>query len=136
MAVQILNATSNAKSVIFSDVNLDVNQESTHELVYNEDAINKSIVTILSTRKGSRVFRRNFGSYINDILFDPMDQVTVDRIKTELITAIEEWENRVVLKKAIVLPDYPNQQYFVQLEYTIPALDNKSVVFTFNLTNG
>jgi len=136
MAVQILNATSNAKSVIFSDVNLDVNQESTLELVYNEDSINKSIVTILSTRKGSRVFRRDFGSYINDILFDPMDQVTVDRIKTELITAIEEWEDRVVLKKAIVLPDYPNQQYFVQLEYTIPALDNKSVVFTFNLTNG
>lgn len=131
-----LTATASASSVIFSDINVDVNEETHLELVYNEDSINKSIITILNTRKKSRVFRRDFGSYMQDILFDPMDDISVDRVKRELITAIGEWENRVVLKSATVLPDYPNQQYYVAIEYTIPSLGNKSASFTFNLSNG
>lgn len=131
-----LAATKNAGSVVFSDVNLDVNSESHLELVFNEDAVNKSIVTILGTRKKTRVFRRNFGSYLLDILFDPMDPITVERIQREIITAIEEWEPRIVLKKTEVLPDYPNQQYYVSIEYQIPALGNKSAAFTFNLSTG
>jgi phage baseplate assembly protein W len=131
-----LTATANASSVIFSDINVDVNSESDLELVYNEDAINKSIITILGTRKGSRVFRRNFGSYLQNVLFDPMDEISVDRVKNELITAIKEWESRIVLKSAQVVPDYPNQQYYVAIEYSIPALGNKSASFTFNLSNG
>jgi len=131
-----LIATKNAGSVVFSDVNLDVNSESHLELVFNEDSINKSVVTILGTRKKTRVFRRNFGSYLLDILFDPMDPITTERIKREIITAIEEWEPRIVLKNTEVLPDYPNQQYYVSLEYQIPALGNKSATFTFNLATG
>jgi phage baseplate assembly protein W len=128
-----LQATANASTIVFSDVNPDVNVESHLELVYNEDSINKSIVTILSTRKKSRVFRRNFGSYLQDVLFDPMDQITVDRIKQEIVTAIREWEPRVTITTATVLPDYENQRYYVALEYTIPALGNKSAMFNFNL---
>ena len=133
--MQILAATSTASRIVFSDVNPDVNSESHLELVYNEDAVNKSIVTILGTRKGSRVFRRTFGSYLQDILFDPMDTLTSDRIKREIITAIREWEPRIVLKTAEVIPDYDNQQYYIALEYSIPALNNKSAAFTFNLAN-
>jgi phage baseplate assembly protein W len=136
METSILSATKKASSVIFSDVNLDVNTESNLELVYNEDAINKSIVNILGTRKGSRVFRRRFGSYVNDILFDPMDSISVSRLKREIIDAIGEWEPRIIMDSAEVLPDYPNQQYFVELNYRIPSLGNKSVTINFNLSRG
>lgn len=136
MEIQILSATKKASSVVFSDVNLDVNTESSLELVYNEDAINKSIVNILGTRKGSRVFRRRFGSFVNDILFDPMDAVSVSRLKREIIDAIGEWEPRIIMDTADVLPDYPNQRYFVELKYRIPALGNKSVTINFNLSRG
>lgn len=133
MQIEILSATKNAQSVIYSDVNLDVNTESKLELVYNEDAINKSVVTILGTRKMTRPFRRSFGSYINDILFDPMDDITTNRIRREIIDAIEEWEPRIVLDKTEVLPDYPNQQYYVELTYRIPTLGNKVSSLNFNL---
>lgn len=129
-------AISPNTKIVFSDVNPGVNEHSPLELVYNEDSINRSIVTILNTRKGTRVFRRNFGSYMHDILFDPMDGISVDRVKRELLTAIAEWEPRVVMKSATVIPDYPNQQYFVQLDYYIPLLYNKSASFTFNLSSG
>lgn len=132
----VLIATRDASKVIFSDVNLDVNVESPFELVYNEDSINKSIITILSTRIGSRVFRRYFGSKIVDLVFEPMDDITVDRIRLGIIDAVGRWENRIKLIKTEVLPDIENQQYFVSLEYLIPALNNKSAVFTFNLLAG
>lgn len=136
MQIEILKATKTATSVIYSDVNLDIGSESSLELVYNEDAINKSIVTILGTRKGTRVFRRNFGSYVYDILFDPIDDISVNRIKREIIDAISEWEPRIVLTKTEVLPDYENQQYFVEMTYTIPALGNKVSSLNFNLSKG
>lgn len=134
--MDILSATKKATTVIFSDVNLDVNTESPLELVYNEDSINKSIVSILGTKKGTRVFRRNFGSHVFDILFDPMDDLTVNRLKREILDAIQNWETRIVMEETIVLPDYPNQQYYIELSYRIPALGNKLVTFTFNLRQG
>lgn len=136
MEIQILKATKTATSVVYSDANLDVGVDSSLELVYNEDAINKSIVTILGTRRGTRVFRRGFGSYIYDLLFDPMDSATVTRIRREIIDAIERWEPRISLEKTEVIPDYPEQQYFVELEYRIPALGNKTSSVTFNLSRG
>lgn len=134
--MEFLSATKGATNIVYSDVNLDVNTESPLELVYNEDAINKSIVAILGTKKGTRVFRRDFGSHVLDILFDPMDDLTVNRLKREIIQAIEQWEIRITMEPSEVLPDYANQQYYVELNYRIPALGNKRVTFTFNLKQG
>lgn len=129
--MSILRATTTANEIVFSDVNPGINVDNSFALIYNEDAINKSIETILGTRKKTRVFRRNFGAYIEDILFDPIDDISVDRLKREIIVAINEHEKRVVLKGTEVLPDYANQQYYVNLGYTIPALNNKSASFAF-----
>ena len=136
MKIEVLSATKTAQSVIYSDVNLDVNTESDLELVYNEDSINKSVVTILGTRKGSRVFRRTFGSYVNDLLFDPIDEVTTKRLRREIIDAIAEWEPRIIMDDTEVIPDYPNQQYYVELTYRIPSLGDKVVSLNFNLSRG
>lgn len=119
--------------VFFSDVNPDVVVSSPYELVYDEEAIKKSILTILGTRRGTRPFRRNFGSDMMDILFDPMDDFTGERIKSSIVDAIQEWEPRVTLKTSSVIPDFNRQLYYVQLDFIIPELNNKSVSFSFNL---
>lgn len=135
MAITITPSTP-APAVIFSDVNLGLNTESQYELVYDEDAIQKSVIMILGTKVGQRVFRRDFGSYLEDILFDPMDDISVQRIKTELISAISKWEPRIILVSTVVKPDYANELYYVELNYVIPSLNNKSASFIFNLTPG
>jgi phage baseplate assembly protein W len=122
--------------VVFSDVNLTLNEESQYEIVYDEDSIQKSVTMIMGTKVGSRVFRRNFGSALEDLLFEPMDDVTVQRIKSELLSSIGKWETRIVLVSAIVKPDYANEQYYVALNYEIPALNNRSASFVFNLSRG
>ena len=120
--------------ILYSDVNPDVGKTSPYELVRNEDSIQKSVLTILGTRKNTRPFRRHFGSFLQDLLFDPMDDFTGERIKTEIIRSIEEWEPRVTMTSSKVLPDYDKQLYYVELNYIIPTLNNKSVSLAFNLT--
>lgn len=120
--------------ILYSDVNPDVGKTSPYELVRNEESIQKSVLTILGTRKNTRPFRRHFGSFLQDLLFDPMDDFTGERIKTEIIRSIEEWEPRVTMTSSKVLPDYDKQLYYVELNYIIPTLNNKSVSLAFNLT--
>ena len=131
-----LISTVGASKVVFSDVNPDVNVETAYELSLNEDAINKSIVTILNTRRGSRVFNRNFGSYLESYLFEPLDATTAFSIKMEILDSIKLWEPRLLIKNVVVLPDFILQAYYVSIDYTIPALLNKSATFNFNLSSG
>lgn len=122
--------------VLYSDVNPEVNVVDSSELVYDASSINASILTILETRRGTRVFRRNFGSDIMDLLFLPMTEGTKLRIYRELIRSLEEWEPRIVIELAEVIPDFPNQQWFIEITYRIPTLGDKTAVFNFNLVQG
>lgn len=122
--------------VIFSDVNPDVSLDGPFELVFNEDAIIKSLETCFTTPKFSRVFRRQFGSRLTHLLFQPMDDVTANAIGLELRTVAQEWERRITNINVVVIPDYENQQYYVELTYRIPLLGNKMVNYKFNLNQG
>lgn len=120
----------------FSDVNLSIDELSPTELVVDEEAIQKSIFMILGTPVGSRVFRRDFGAKLDALLFEPMDDITVQRIKSGIISAISRWETRLFLTDVTVSPDYDNLQYFVSMSYTIPSLGGRSASFVFNLSQG
>lgn len=127
---------SNIQTTLYTDANLNVSESADREIVRDETAINNSIIAILTTPRESRVFNRDFGSNIMNLLFDPMDEITASRIRIEVIEAIQKWEYRVSLTSAAVLPDFDNQQYYVEIEYTIPSLQNRDVTLKFNLVKG
>lgn len=118
--------------VIYSDVNPDVEETASTELVYNETSINKSLNTIFLTPLKNRPFRRVFGTLTNEYLFDPIDQHTAIRIAKDFADAVAKWEDRITDVDIQVLADTPNQRYFVKVSYVIPKLNNKAVVYTFN----
>jgi phage baseplate assembly protein W len=122
--------------IIFSDVNPDVTMDGPFELVFNEDSIVKSLETCFTTPKYSRLFRRQFGSKLNDLLFQPMDDITANAIAFELKQVAQDWENRITNISVIVLPDISNQQYYVDVSYRIPMLGNKMVSYKFNISQG
>lgn len=122
--------------VVFSDINPDVSLDGPFELVFNEESIVKSLETCFTTPRFSRVFRRKFGSRLLDLLFQPLDQITADAIGFELKQVAEQWEKRIANINVVVIPDYDNQQYYVELTYTIPLLGNKMVNYKFNLQQG
>ena len=119
--------------VVFSDLNLSYDSRAAepNDMVFNEESLNKAIVTILGTRRGSRVFRRDFGSNLVDMLFEPIDEITAQRIESEILRAIGDYESRITMRSATVIPDYAEQRYFVELEYVIPQLNNKSSEFSY-----
>jgi len=119
--------------IVYSDVNLDLGQASNYELLYNEDAIKRSILNIISTKKGSRPFRRDFGSNIMELLFDPLDNLTAQRLSRYLKRDILAHENRVVLEQVEVIPDFELDAYYVNIVGYMPRLNNRAFSFNFNL---
>ena len=122
------------KIVVFSDINPDVHLDGPYELVYNEDAIRKSLETIFTTPYGSRPFRRRFGSKMMDLMYEPVDSFTASRLETMLRETALMWESRIDSIKVLVLPDSEKQQYYVEFGYKIPNLNNKMVNYRFNIS--
>lgn len=120
-------------STKFSDANINITGSNPGEKVYDVEAVSSSILTILSTPIGSRLFNRTFGSDVDALLFEPMNSDTADRIRFEIINKVGFWETRINLKRTSVIPDYDNSQYYVEMEYTIPDLEDKNVTLKFNL---
>lgn len=120
-------------SSTYSDLNSHAGEEPS-SLVFDIDSINKSIATICGTRKGSRVFRRRFGSYALNLVFDPMDERTVYALREELLAAIKDHEPRVVVQKVEVVPDYKAESYYVNITYDVPTLNLTGTQVNFNLS--
>lgn len=127
-------ATNNVDGeIIYSDVNLDLGAASSYELLYNGDAVMRSILTILTTRRGTRPFRRTFGSSLMELLFDPLDDVTAKRIRTQLLRDIAANEPRVAIQEVEVLPDNGIDGYYINIVGWMVRLNNQPLSFNFNL---
>ncbi|MCB5201719.1 GPW/gp25 family protein [Neorhizobium sp. T786] len=64
------------------------------------DHLRQSIVDILSTRKGTRVMRRDYGSDVPNLVDRPVnDELPVD-IYVAVAEALAAWEPRLVLREA------------------------------------
>lgn len=59
--------------------------------------IEQSIIQILHTAITSRVIRRDFGSGLRGIVFDPNDPSIDPQVDYMIRTAIETWEPRVIV---------------------------------------
>ena len=105
----------------FSDLSFELSIDGSGDVkkVHDIDSISQSIRTIMSTRKGERLMNPEFGSRIHELLFDPMDRITVRKIETEMEVAIERWESRVSISGIIVKPDFDNNRYDIDIVYTV-----------------
>lgn len=119
--------------VIYSDVNLDLGSSSPYELLYNQEAVMRAILNVLTTRKGTRPFRRRMGSSLMEMLWEPLDEITAKRIRLQLMDDITTYENRVVIQDVEVIPDYELDAYYVNIVGWLVRLENQQVNFNFNL---
>lgn len=65
--------------------------------VKDEEAVNQSIDTILTTGFGERLFNPQFGCKIVATLFEYLDDSGGEQLLDDAIEAIHIWENRVVV---------------------------------------
>jgi uncharacterized protein len=100
-----------------------------------EDTVRQSIWMILSTAKGERVMRPDFGCGIHDKVFLPNNLGTVGQIVSDVRDALVEWEPRIDVLNVDVIPD-PNQPnvILIQVDYQIRTTNNIfNLVYPFYL---
>jgi phage baseplate assembly protein W len=61
--------------------------------------IQQAIQTILMTPTGTRVMRREFGSFIPDLIDQPLNGATILRLYAAAVMAILRWEPRITVHK-------------------------------------
>ena len=84
---------------------LQVNVQGSVQLSSNTQNIEESIVIILRTDLGERVYRPNFGSRLSELVFEPMNVQTLVLIRLYVQEALEMWEPRIILKEVRADPD-------------------------------
>jgi len=63
----------------------------------------QSITDILSTPRGSRVLRRDYGSRLPDLIDAPLNGETLIEVFAETAEALDLWEPRLKLRRVEVL---------------------------------
>jgi len=91
--------------------------------------IRECIWIILSTRRGERVMRPDFGSNFFDLIDFPLNQVFMARLRYEIYQAIEEWELRVKtnIVQVEINPSNP-AQIIITIEIVILKTDTVETV--------
>jgi phage baseplate assembly protein W len=97
------------------------------------DALDRSVRVILSTAKGERPMRPEFGCGIWDLLFAPVNDNTLGLMAESTRDAIGQWEPRVALEEVKVTPD-PADAAVVLIEVTYRVKvtnDRRNLVYPF-----
>ena len=96
------------------------------------DSINGSIIRIIRTQRGERVFQSAFGSTIYHSLFEPMSIETRVVLEGSIEQAIRRFEPRCELKGVQVEADPDRNGYSVTIVY-VPVNEGSPVALDFFL---
>ena len=99
----------------------------------NSNAIARSIRNLIFTNRGDKPFSPFLGSRVNEMLFDPMDQLSSESVKSEIERTINSFEPRAELEKVTVTPDFDGNQYDVVIKYQIIGIDVDTQQLSFAL---
>ena len=105
----------------FRDINVSFKRHPvTNDLVSirDEDAIKRSVKNIIFTILGEKPFEPNFGSIINDALFDLDTNLNEIRIQDEITSSLKEYEPRIsnIIVTVTVAPDTNEMNCTVQYD--------------------
>ena len=102
-------------------------------ILKNANAIARSIRNLIFTNRGDKPFNPFLGSRVNEMLFDPMDQISSVSLKSELERTINSFEPRVNLNKVTVTPNFDENQYDIIIKYQIIGIDLDAQQLSFAL---
>ena len=116
-------------SIISKEVWSDLHQSITTDVqgsikkVINIEAVKTSIDNILRTPRGTRVMLRDFGSDLKSMLFENIDNRSVDLIEDEIKNAITTWDNRIIVNAVDFKTDADRNQVTVLIKFAIRGYD-------------
>jgi phage baseplate assembly protein W len=85
------------------------------------EAVKGAITSILKTNFNERLFQPNFGSNIRALLFEQMNPITVERIKIEVLEAVERHEPRAQVIGVTVEAQEEKNRYVVSVLFNVSS---------------
>ena len=114
---------------------LDQGGEKRVKMAADEMSVRQSIEIILSTAKGERVMRPEFGCNLNRLLFSPNSGTTRALAAFEAQEALRTWEPRIEVLEAGVRADgVAGELLLIDISYRVRSTDNRfNLVYPFYL---
>ena len=109
----------------FKDINLSFKRHPvTNDVVVirDEDAIKRSVRNIIFTILGEKPFEPNFGSVINESLFDLNTNLSEIRVSDEIISALNIFEPRIDNVEATVQVSPDTNEMNATIQYDISGI--------------
>ena len=102
-----------------------------------DDHVRQSIVLILSTDRGERAMRPEFGAGLNRMLFAPLVPATAALIAHQVKTALIRNEPRIEVEAVTVAPGNQAAVLLIDITYRVRRTDTvTNLVFPFYLERG
>jgi len=124
---------------VWLDVNTQMGLNGKSDLLPNIQAINNSLYNLFRCPIGARgpIFQPEYGTGLLNLLHDPMDYITANKIRVVFIQAVQRWETRIELdmNRTRVDPNAMLAAYHVQLWYSVIGLDQQGN-FNFTMRQG
>lgn len=100
-----------------------------------EQLIEESIRIILTTSKGERVMRPDFGSDLKKLVYSPNNTATAGLAIFYVQQGLKKWEPRIVLLDVDANPDPDSEaRMLISIHYRIVASNNeRNLVYPFYL---
>jgi len=95
------------------------------------ELVKLDLLNHIFTSHGERVMMPNFGTSIPDMVFEPLDEDTIDRIEDELQTVFD-YDPRVGLVSLDINPDYDTNTLTIAALLNYIEL-NTTELFDFNI---
>ena len=84
-------------------------------------AVKSAIVSILKTNHNERMFQPEFGSNIRALLFEQMNPITEQRMKTEVENAVRNHEPRAEILGITVTGQEEQNRYLVSILFNVSS---------------
>ena len=90
-----------------------------------ESEVKSDLIHLLLTRKGSRYYLPDFGTNLYQYIFEPLDDIVIQKIEDEINDAVEKYIPNLQINKINIT------QFFDNIEYV--ADDKKQHSVTVNI---
>ena len=133
MSSYLNNNIKSGKQPSYSDIDPSMTMSSKDNdlfLLQNTKAVKRSIMNLLSTAYGERLFQPNIGGSLRSLLFEPIDTVTTLEMRDRVITTLRNHEPRIATLYVDVVSDPDSNSYQVSVEFTLRANGERDKVTT------
>ena len=116
------NLINNTQTVYFSDFDFSFTphpQTGDIQILKNEESIKRALKTLIQTKFGGRRFYSDKGCNVYYRLFEPLDYITASAIKSDIETAINNYESRVQIIDVIVTENNEYNGYNITVQFSV-----------------